>query len=90
LEALALVEAGVGRPARGPRRRQPGGWGSLTTTERKVVQLAAEGFTNPEIGERMFISKATVNTHLAHIFKKLDVHSRAELTAHTIRRQTKS
>jgi DNA-binding CsgD family transcriptional regulator len=38
----------------------------------------------------MFISKATVKTHPAHIFKKLDAHSRAELTAHAARRNTKS
>jgi DNA-binding CsgD family transcriptional regulator len=36
----------------------------------------------------MFVSKATVKTHLAHIFKKLDVHTRAELTAHAARRNT--
>jgi len=35
----------------------------------------------------MFISKATVKTHLAHIFKKLDVHNRAELTAQAARRE---
>ena len=69
------------RRARGPRRRPPGGWDSLTPTELRVVELVAEGLTNPQIGERMFISKATVKTHLAHIFKKLDVKSRAELGA---------
>jgi predicted ATPase/DNA-binding CsgD family transcriptional regulator len=74
------------RRARGPRRRPPSGWGSLTPTEAKVAELVSQGLTNPEIGERMFISRATVKTHLAHIFKKLDVHSRAELTAHAARR----
>jgi predicted ATPase/DNA-binding CsgD family transcriptional regulator len=76
------------RRARGPRRRPSGGWESLTPTEAKVAELAAEGLTNPQIGERMFISKATVKTHLAHIFKKLDVHTRAELTANAARRNT--
>jgi DNA-binding CsgD family transcriptional regulator len=71
----------MGRRARGPRRRPLAGWASLTPTEAKVADLAAEGLTNPQIGNRMFISKATVKTHLAHIFKKLDVHNRAELTA---------
>jgi DNA-binding CsgD family transcriptional regulator len=78
------------RRARGPRRRPPSGWGSLTPTERKVAELVAEGLTNPQIAKRMFISKATVKTHLAHIFKKLDVHSRTELTAHTARRNLTS
>jgi len=76
------------RRARGPRRRPPGGWASLTPTEARVAELVTQGLTNPQIGERMFISKATVKTHLLHIFKKLDVHSRAELSAHAARRNT--
>ena len=75
------------RRARGPRTRPPGGWDSLTPTEVRVVELVAEGLTNPQIAERMFISKETVKTHLAHIFRKLDVHSRAELTARAVERQ---
>ena len=79
------------RRARGPRRRPPGGWASLTPTEAKVVELVAQGLTNPQVGERMFISPATVKTHLAHIFRKLDVHSRAELSAQAVgRRKTAS
>jgi DNA-binding CsgD family transcriptional regulator len=78
------------RRARGPRRRPAGGWASLTPTEHKVAELVAQGLTNPQIGERMFISKATVKTHLAHIFTKLDVHSRAELTARAAEQATSS
>jgi DNA-binding NarL/FixJ family response regulator len=48
----------------------------------------AEGLTNPQVAERMFVSPGTVKTHLSHIFGKLDVHSRAELTAEAVRRQT--
>jgi DNA-binding NarL/FixJ family response regulator len=77
------------RRARGPRKRPPGGWESLTPTEIKVAELVAEGLTNPQIGERMFISRATVKTHVAHIFNKLDVHSRTELGAiAALRRET--
>jgi predicted ATPase/DNA-binding CsgD family transcriptional regulator len=84
---LSIDDAlGWARRARGPRRRPPGGWGSLTPTETKVAELVAQGLTNPEIGERMFISKATVKTHVAHIFQKLDVHSRAGLTAQAVQR----
>ena len=72
------------RRARGPRRRPAGGWDSLTPTEARVAELVAEGLTNPQIGERMFISRATVKTHLAHIFRKLDLHSRAELIAQAV------
>ena len=75
------------RRARGPRRRPAAGWASLTPTEARVAELVAKGLTNPQVGERMFITKATVKTHLAHIFKKLDVHNRAELTAQAARRE---
>jgi DNA-binding CsgD family transcriptional regulator len=76
------------RRTRGPRKRPPGGWGSLTPTESKVVELVAEGLTNPEVAERMFISTATVKTHLTHIFRKLDVHNRTELSAQAVERRT--
>lgn len=70
----------------GARRAQPGrvqrpllGWDALTETERRVADLAARGLTNPEIGSRLFISRRTVATHLAHIFGKLEISSRVEL-----------
>jgi DNA-binding NarL/FixJ family response regulator len=43
-----------------------------------VLQLLAEGLTNREIGGRLYISQKTVGTHIAHIFEKLDVHTRVE------------
>jgi DNA-binding CsgD family transcriptional regulator len=76
------------RRARGPRGRPPGGWDSLTPTELKVVELVAQGLTNPQVAERVFVSPGTVKTHLAHIFSKLDVHSRAELSAKAGARNT--
>jgi DNA-binding CsgD family transcriptional regulator len=80
----------MGAPSARSALRPPAGWDSLTPTEHKAAELGSEGLTNPQIGERMFVSKATVKTHLAHIFKKLDVHSRAELTAHATRRNPTS
>jgi predicted ATPase/DNA-binding CsgD family transcriptional regulator len=74
------------RRARGERRRPSFGWDSLTPTELEVVQLTAAGLTNPAIGERLFISRGTVRTHLRHVFAKLGVHTRAELAAAAIRR----
>ena len=59
----------------------PPGWASLTPTELDVVSLVAEGLTNPEIGSRLFISRATVKTHLSHVYAKLDVSNRTELAA---------
>ena len=45
-----------------------------------MVDLAAEGLTNPEIGVRLFMSRGTVKTHLAHAYAKLQVTGRVELT----------
>jgi predicted ATPase/DNA-binding CsgD family transcriptional regulator len=73
------------RRARGGRRRPSFGWDSLTPTELEVVRLAAAGLTNPAIGERLFISRGTVKTHLLHVFAKLGVHTRAELAAAAIK-----
>ena len=53
----------------------------LTPTEIEVVRLVAQHRTNPEIAERLFISRATVKTHLVHVFAKLSVRSRSELAA---------
>jgi predicted ATPase/DNA-binding CsgD family transcriptional regulator len=69
------------RRARGTRDRPSAGWASLTPTELDVVRLVAEGLTNPEIGSRLFISRATVKTHLSHVYAKLDVSNRTELAA---------
>ena len=55
--------------------------GRLTPTERKVLEGWAHNLTNPQIGERLFISKRTVQTHLSHIFTKLGLSSRVELAA---------
>jgi DNA-binding NarL/FixJ family response regulator len=52
--------------------------GTLTTREREVLGLAAEGFHNEQIGQRLFISPKTVKTHLQNIYEKLDVSSRTQ------------
>jgi DNA-binding CsgD family transcriptional regulator len=61
-------------------KRPETGWEALTSAEAAVAQLASEGKTNREIGESLFISPYTVNTHLRHIFDKLGVRSRNALT----------
>jgi len=62
------------------RRAAATGWGALTRAEIEVARLAAEGLTNREIGARLFVSPRTVQTHLSHVFGKLEVASRRELT----------
>lgn len=66
---------------KGARVRPSAGWDSLTGIERQVVDLVRDGLTNPQIGERLFISKRTVQGHLARIFAKLGVRTRSELAA---------
>ena len=80
-EAIAWL-----RRARGTRKRPAGGWESLTPTELKVVELAAKGLSNPEIGSRMFISRGTAKVHLSHVYAKLGVRNRSELAALAARR----
>jgi predicted ATPase/DNA-binding CsgD family transcriptional regulator len=75
------------RRARGERKRPHHGWASLTPTELRVVALVAEGLTNPQIAERLFMSRSTVKSHVEHIFAKLGVRRRSELAAAATARQ---
>jgi DNA-binding CsgD family transcriptional regulator len=69
------------RHRRRRRRDRPAwGWASLTDSERLVADLVAESLTNRQVGERMFVSRHTVDFHLRQIFRKLDITSRVELT----------
>ncbi|SHF91511.1 ATP-binding protein [Streptoalloteichus hindustanus] len=69
-----LRGAGESSPDRGPDARE-----RLTPHELSIAQLAAEGLTNREIGQRLYLSHRTVGTHLYRIFPKLGVRSRADL-----------
>lgn len=66
---------------RGSRKRPATGWESLTPMEQEVAKLVAECLTNPQIGERLFISRRTVQGHVSRIFAKLGLSNRAELIA---------
>jgi trimeric autotransporter adhesin len=59
----------------------PDGEAGLTRREREVAALVAEGLTNRQIGERLFISERTADGHLEHIREKLGVRSRSQVTA---------
>ena len=56
------------------------GWDSLTSAELRVVHLVAQGLTNREAAQRLYVSTYTVGTHLKHAFEKVGVSSRVELT----------
>jgi DNA-binding NarL/FixJ family response regulator len=52
---------------------------ALTDREREVVRLIAEGLTNREIGQAIFVSESTVKFHVRNVMRKLDVHHRAKV-----------
>ena len=79
-EASAMVRTVVGQPA--SARQDTFG---LSSREREVLGLIAEGRTNREIGERLFISQKTVGVHVGNILSKLGVSGRVEAAAVAIR-----
>ena len=66
----------------GPKRRAPD---ELTATELRVAELAATGLTNRGIAQAAFISEKTVEAHMARVYRKLGIRSRAELGARMAR-----
>lgn len=84
---LTIVEAAAyGTRNRGERGRPAAGWDSLTPTERRVADKAAAGRTNVQIAAELFMSTATVKTHLTHIYTKLGLSNRTELAAAAVTR----
>lgn len=86
----AQEAAGYVSRRRGKRSRPSSGWRSLTPTEARVAELVSEGLTNPQIAERLFVSRRTVQTHLYNTFAKLDVQNRTELAAEVVKRSSKA
>jgi ATP/maltotriose-dependent transcriptional regulator MalT len=94
LEAALHIFEGVGarlwaERARGSLERVGGAAGEageLTPTERRVAELVAEGRSNREVAEALFLSVKTVEANLSRIFHKLGVRSRAELIRHFAKR----
>ncbi|WP_018350449.1 response regulator [Longispora albida] len=73
----------VARLAR--RVREPGS--ELSARETEILQLLAEGLTNDQLARRLFISRATVKTHLVHIYAKLGVDSRTAAVTTAVERR---
>jgi DNA-binding NarL/FixJ family response regulator len=63
-----------------PRRSAVSGIDSLTPAEHRVATLAAQGHSNPQIAQQLYITRRTVETHLTHVFQKLNLATRADLT----------
>ncbi len=62
-----------------PRRVLQTGLDALTASERRVAQLAADGMSNKEIAQTLFVTIKTVEVHLSHAYRKLEISSRAKL-----------
>ena len=61
------------------------GYKKLTEREQEILRFVADGLTNQEIAEKLFISPTTVQTHRAHMMAKLGLHNRTELIKYAIR-----
>ena len=81
-KARALVNrARTELRAAGGRSSDPYGVGveQLTASEQRVAELAAQGLSNPEIAQALFVTRKTVETHLGHVYRKLDISGRGKL-----------
>jgi DNA-binding CsgD family transcriptional regulator len=81
-----LRRLGVRRRHWSQTARPVSGWASLTDTERAVSELVAQGLTNRQVADQLFMSAHTVAFHLRHVFRKLNIGSRVELARLALQR----
>jgi non-specific serine/threonine protein kinase len=74
-QALRIAKGEAGRPV------EPEGWNRLSRREREVAALIAEGLSNAEIAERLFISERTAESHVGSILSRMGFRSRAQVAA---------
>jgi DNA-binding NarL/FixJ family response regulator len=81
-----LSERAIAAYVEKAQTRAPSPYESLTTREREVLHLAAEGHTSAQIAKRLYLSPRTVETHRANLMRKLSLRSQADLTRYAIER----
>ena len=74
----AVTKRVIKRFVRAPRREAPRGLDDLTAREREILRLIADGLSNAEIGEQLFVAETTVKTHVTHILQKLGLRDRVQ------------
>lgn len=79
-----VLAEGFTRREEGGRKYRSGDEVPLTRREKEILALVADGLTNQEIGEKLFISHRTVDTHRTNIMQKLDIHDIATLVRYAI------
>ncbi|WPD18136.1 response regulator transcription factor [Thermaerobacter composti] len=84
-DVAAKVVSGAGRRPKEAPTGRPRRVDGLTERETEVLTLIAQGLTNQEIADRLFISIKTVQAHRSNIMEKLDLHDAVELTKYAIR-----
>ena len=75
----ARANAEIAATGARPRKVLQTGLDALTASERRVAQLAADGMSNQEIAQTLFVTIKTVEVHLSHAYRKLEISSRAQL-----------